>query len=108
MRKEIVITACRKKDKLESKTNNELYTEGNSKDDTEQNNKHFDVYKIDRCVCLSLWLPPFLIHPKAEPIWIYNAEYMALFQVSSWIDRAGLAAWGFFFWSCTATVKKNE
>lgn len=34
---------------------------------------------------------------RQSPIRIYNVEYMALFQVSSWIDRAGLAAWGFFF-----------
>lgn len=31
-----MITACRKKDKLESKTNNEFDTEGNPKDDKEQ------------------------------------------------------------------------
>lgn len=36
MRTEIVITAWRKKDKLESKTNNELDTEGDPKDDKER------------------------------------------------------------------------
>lgn len=36
MRKETVITAHRKRDKLESKTNNELYTKDNPKDDKEQ------------------------------------------------------------------------
>lgn len=35
MRKEIVIIARRKKDKLEFKINNEFYIEGNLKDDIE-------------------------------------------------------------------------
>ena len=60
MREETVITACRKREKLESKINNKLYTEDHPKALRIKNrkcSKHFDVSEMHRCVCLSPSLP---------------------------------------------------